>query len=107
MEWRYPNEIEKLKIKKMKQSFFLTPILSGISIYLAMIVLELIDKPAPFVVVLFTILFIIALYLQVTWIISLKCPRCNARATIPKGSCNKCGMKFTYHDDGIIDGKDT
>jgi len=107
MEWQYPNESEKLKIKKMKQSFYRTPIFSVILISLAMIALELSDKLPVLNLVFCSILFISALVLQVTWIICLKCPRCNTWATIPKGSCNKCGIKFTYHNDGIIDGKST
>jgi len=104
MDWQYPNEDEKLKIKKMKQSFYRTPIISLILIFLAIIVLYLPDKLAPFELVLFSILFIIAIALQVTWIICLKCPRCSACATIPKGSCRKCGIKFSYLKDGNIDG---
>lgn len=94
MEWNYPNESEKLKIKKMKQSFHKSIIISIILVFLVYVLLYLPDKLSPYNIVLAIILLLVAIAIEATRIIRLKCPRCSARATIPKGSCGECGLKF-------------
>lgn len=94
MNWQAPNTSEKLKIKKMKRSYTWTPVIIIMLPLLAVFITFFLEMEIKYKITLAIVLIFSAIALQATFIIRLKCPRCSAKATIPKGFCRRCGLKF-------------